>query len=114
MSSGNVGFMNKAPIQERVIAQDGTLTDIWKKYFDSVSQTLGLVIVHDRFNINSIVPGVNPGQEVPVTNVISMTTVQRQALENAITGDVIYDTDLNAFVFRQGGSWVIFTPTVVP
>jgi hypothetical protein len=95
-------FLPEAPIYEDAITSDNKMTDIWKNHLDSISQTLGLVVTHDRFD--------NTKQETPVFSVIGMTTAQRNQLQNAFNGVIIYNTTTNAFNFRQGGAWVTFTP----
>lgn len=98
----NAAFMATPPIEERASEPDGKLTDIWKNHFDAISQALGLVIVHDRFN--------DTKQETPVTVVITMERPRINQLDNAIDGTILYDLTNKYFIFRQNGAWVTFTP----
>jgi hypothetical protein len=102
MSNINAAFMAVPPIEEKIVDENGKLTDIWKNHFDAISQTLGLVVVHDRFN--------NTKQETPVTVVIAMEQVDRDQLDNAIDGTILYNRTTNRFNFREAGTWVTFTP----
>lgn len=101
MSNINAAFMALPPIGDNVITEDNKFTDAWKNHFDAISQTLGLVVVHDRFN--------NSKQETPVTVVIAMSEAQRNQLDNAIDSTIIYNTDTNRFNFRESGAWWTFT-----
>ncbi len=101
MSNINAAFMATPPIQEKAVEEDGTLTDIWKNHFDAISQALGLVIVHDRFN--------NSKQETPVTVVIAMEQSARDQLDNAVDSTIIYNKTTNRFNFRESGAWWTFT-----
>ncbi len=102
MSNTDAEFMAVPPIQDVVITSDNKFTDAWKNHFDAISQTLGLVVVHDRFNTTK--------QETPITVVISMSTAQRNDLDNAVNSTIIYNTDTHRFNFRENGAWVTFTP----
>jgi hypothetical protein len=97
----NAAFMATPPIEERAVDENGKLTDIWKNHFDAISQALGLVIVHDRFN--------NTKQETPVTVVITMSEANRNQLDNAINGTIIYNETTNRFNFRESDAWWTFT-----
>lgn len=103
MSNINAAFMALPPIYDNVLTEENKFTDAWKNHFDAISQTLGLVVVHDRFNNSE-------KQETPVTIVITMTEAQRDSLDNAINGSIIYNTTTNRFNFRENGAWVTFTP----
>lgn len=103
MSRLNSPFLAIPPVQDKVITSDNVFTDIWKNHFDSISQTLGLVVVHDRLNNAD-------KQETPVTIVIAMSLANRNLLQNAIDGSIIYNTDTKRFNFRENGAWVTFTP----
>jgi len=98
----NAAFMATPPIEEVAVEEDRKLTDIWRNHFDAISQALGLVIVHDRFN--------DTKQETPVTVVITMHQARRDQLDNAIDGTIIYNLDTKRFNFRENGAWVTFTP----
>lgn len=102
MSHANAAYMSPPPIQEKVVTEDNKFTDVWKNHFNSISQTLGLVIAHDRFNTSK--------QETPVTVVIAMKEAQRNDLQNAVDGMIMYNIDTNRFNFRESGTWVTFTP----
>lgn len=98
----NSAFMAVPPIEDQVLTGENIFTDTWKNHFDAISQTLGLVVVHDRFN--------NTKQETAVTVVIPMDQAKRNQLDNAINGSIIYNTTTNRFNFRENGAWVTFTP----
>lgn len=100
----NSGFMATPPIEEAPIDNStGRFTDMWKNHFDTISQTLGLVIGHDRLNNAE-------KQETPVTIIIAMFESDRDLLENAIDGTILYNKTTNRFNFRENGAWVTFTP----
>lgn len=99
----NSGFMATPPIEETAIDIDGKFTDMWKNHFDTISQTLGLIIGHDRLNNSE-------KQETPVTLIIAMSGANRDLLQNAIDGTILYNTTTNRFNFRENGTWVTFTP----
>ncbi|SRR5258706_5459503 len=101
MSNINAAFMASPPIQEDVVTVDNKFTDVWKNHFDAISEALGLVVVHDRFNTSK--------EETPLTIVISMSLVQRNDLDNAIDGAIIYNNTTNRFNFRESGAWWTFT-----
>lgn len=98
----NAAYLPVAPIHDDVLTSDNKLEDSWKNHFDAISQTISLVVVHDRFN--------DTKQETPVTRVIEMKEARRDQLDNARDGTIIYNLDTNKFNFRQGGAWVTFTP----
>ena len=65
----------------------------------------GRVIVQDYL----IVGGVRT-TEVPTLQLPSMTTTERNQLDNARDGIAIYNTTTGRTNFREGGAWVTFTP----
>ena len=74
-----------------------------ERYKDAISETLGLVVVHDRLNNAA-------KQETPVTVVIAMSEANRDLLQNAIPGSIIFNEDSDRFNFKQASGWVTFTP----
>ena len=99
----NSSFMAAPPIQDKVLTANNVFTDAWKNHFDAISETLGLVVVHDRLNNAA-------RQETPVTVVIRMKQADRDLLQNAIPGSIIYNEDTDRFNFKQASGWVTFTP----
>jgi len=102
MSRLNAPFLAVPPIQDKVITSANVFTDIWKNHFNSISQTLGLVVTHDRLNNAA-------KQETPVTIVIEMLEADRNLLQNAIDGSIIYNKTTGRFNFREQGAWWTFT-----
>lgn len=95
-------FLPTPPIYEQLATPDNRITDIWKNHLDSISQTLGLVLLQDRFN--------DTKQEASISMVISMQRPRINQLENTPNGTILYDLTNNYFIFRQAGAWVTFTP----
>jgi hypothetical protein len=103
-------YLSEAPIYEDALTttrkdtdvKNIKVSDVWKRHIDSVTETIGLVVRHDRFNSSK--------QETPVFCVISMTQAERNDLQNAYDGMVIYNTTTNRFNFREAGAWVTFAP----
>lgn len=98
----NSPFLPVAPIYEELTTVNNRMTDSWKNHMDAISNTIGYVVVHDRFN--------DTKQETPVTRVIAMEQARRNQLENAVDGTIIYNLTTNRFNFRESGLWVTFTP----
>lgn len=108
MSNGAVPtpYISDAPIYDPFFEEDGnTITNSWKNWLNSISQGTGYLIVHD-FLING---GVR-ATEVALLQVPSMTTAQRNSLDNARDGTIIYNTTTLRTNFRENGAWVTFTP----
>lgn len=99
MSNPQTPYISTPPIDDEVLTKDNKLTDIWKNHFDSISENIGYVVGHDRLN-NAI------KQETPVITVITMTEANRDLLQNARNGTIIYNTDTHKFNFRENGAWV--------
>lgn len=102
MMTVNTPYLPAATIYEEVLTADNRLTDPWKNHMDAISESLGYVVVQDRF--------ADTKQETPLTAILSMPQARRDQLENAINGAIIYNTDTNRFNFRENGAWVTFTP----
>jgi len=110
-SSGNVTNMYGVLVTTDDTST-GTATNVYGVYVNSVTDggTLNYAIYTNdgpcRFGDDVKVEGE---LEVSTTTggfiVPRMTTTQRGAL-TAVDGMIVYDTDLNAFYFRENGSWV--------
>ena len=100
-------FLPESPIYDKVVKQDGTLQDQWVNWTNSVSRTIGYAVVHDRFFDPLSSPIIS--QETPVNRVVPMTEAQRDILQNAYDGSIIYNLTTNRFNFRENGNWVTFT-----
>jgi hypothetical protein len=98
----NSPFISVPPIDAPLVKKDNTIGDEWKNHMDAITQNLGFIVSHDRFDSTK--------EETPVITVISLTTAQRNDLQNARNGTVIYNTTTNRFNFRENGAWVTFTP----
>lgn len=103
-------YLSEAPIYEDVLTtkrndidiKNIKIGDVWKRHIDSVTQTLGLVVRHDRFDTSK--------QETPVLCLISMTQAERDDLQNAYNGMALYNLTTNRVNFRENGAWVTFAP----
>lgn len=99
--SNDSPFLQYPPIYDNLSTHDNKMTDIWKNHIDSITQVMGYVVAHDRFN--------DTKQEVAVSQVRSMTLARRNQLQNAANGTILYITDTNLFNVRQNGAWWSFT-----
>lgn len=99
-------FIANPPIYDAFYESNGTeISNPWQNWLNSVTKVMGRIIVQDYL----IVGGVRV-TEVPTLQAISMTTTERNQLDNARDGVIIYNTDTAVFNFRQGGAWVTFAP----
>lgn len=108
MSNGIVPtpYISDPPIYDPFFEPNtNTITVSWKNWLNSISQSIGYVIIHDFL----ITGGVRSG-EVALLQVPSMTTAQRNSLDNARDGTIIYNTTTLRTNFRENGAWVTFTP----
>lgn len=111
--TGNPGYLPEAPIYDPIILEDAVkvgiieLTDPWRNWFNSITRTMGNVITHD------VRDDAGPPilkDDVYLVEVPHFTTVQRDQLQNARDGVIVYNTTTSRFNFREGGTWVTFTP----
>lgn len=100
-------FIAEPPAYDLFFESDGkTISNAWLNWLNSVTRVLGYVVVQDY-----LLSGLNERiQEVPLLQAISMTTVDRDSLDNARDGTIIYNTTTNRMNFRENGAWVTFTP----
>jgi hypothetical protein len=98
-------FIADPPIYNDLFNRNGSISNSWSNWFDSITRVTGRVIVHDYL----IVGGVRT-QEFPTLQAISMTTTERDSLDNARDGVIIYNTTTGRMNFREGGAWVTFVP----
>lgn len=97
-------FIAEPPIYNRLLTLDKEISNSWSNWFNSITKVMGYCIVHDYL----IIGGVR-AQEVPVLTAVSMTKAERDSLDNARDGSIIYNTTSGRMNFREGGAWVTFT-----
>lgn len=96
-------FLSEAPINDKLLNEDGTLTDSWRNWFNAITRTLGYSVTHARFDTSK--------EETPITEMVTIpTTAKRDDLQNPTNAKVIYNEETGRFNFREGGTWVTFTP----
>jgi hypothetical protein len=99
-------FIAEPPIYNSFFEENRlTMSNSWQNWLNSITRVMGFIIVQDF-----LIVGGERVEEVPTLQAISMSTTDRNSLDNARNGVIIYNTDTNAFNFRQGGTWVTFTP----
>lgn len=77
------------PVYDNLVKSDSKrMSDIWKDFIATFTQTLTGYLSQN-------------GIFVP-----PLTTAQRDALQNVINGQLIYNTTLNKFQGRENGAWV--------
>ena len=99
-------FISEPPIYDDFLDKDGKMTNAWVNWINSVTRIMGYAIVHDYI--------INPAddvkeEETPLLQAISLTTTNRNRLQNARNGTILYNETNNIMNFREGGSWVTFT-----
>ena len=99
--------MAQPPIYNNFFDADNkTISGAWKNYINSITRITGLVIVNDW--IIDAISG-NRTNQVATWVAPRFTESERDRLENAWDGMVIYNTDTNKINFRENGIWVTFT-----
>jgi hypothetical protein len=108
----SVPFLNEAPIYDDLLQETNVLSNSWQTWFNSITQTTGYIITHDRFTPVSPPTPIpdDDGDEVVLLSATQLTEAQRDRLENARNGIILYNTTTNRFNFRENGAWVTFTP----
>lgn len=102
-------FINEPPIYNDFLDDDGAITDSWTNWLNSITQVMGYTIVHDY--IVRTVPQFQR-EEVPILQALGYSESDRDLLENARDGSVVYNTTTSRMNFREGGAW--FTFAAVP
>lgn len=100
-------FIAEPPIYNDLLDENGKVKGEWVNWLNSITRVMGYTIIHDYI--------VNPAdyvkeKEVPLLFATPLTTTQRDRLESARNGTILYNTTTNQFNFRAGGTWVTFTP----
>lgn len=99
-------FIAEPPIYNPFFDADGkTISNSWQNWLNSVTRVMGYCIVHDY-----LISGGVRFEEVPLLTATSMTTADRNLLDNARDGTIIYNTTTGRMNFREGGAWVTFVP----
>jgi len=101
-------FIAEPPIYDQFFKEDGvTISNPWVNWLNSVTRVMGYCIVQDY--IKNPISGeiIN---EVPLLQATSMTQTDRNNLDNARDGTIIYNLTTGRMNFREGGAWVTFTP----
>lgn len=99
-------FIAEPPIYNDLLDENSKIKGEWVNWLNSITRVMGYVIVHDYI--------VNPAdnvkeQETPLLQAVALTTTQRDRLENARDGTILYNLTTNRFNFRENGTWVTFT-----
>lgn len=100
-------YLPEAPVYDKLLKEDGELSDSWLNWINSVTRTTGYSVAHDRFFDHLASPIID--EATAVTRVIEITTANRNLLQNAANGTIIYNSDTNRHNFRENGAWVTFT-----
>lgn len=100
-------FLPEAPIYDKVLDDNGYLTDSWRNWVNAITRVTGYAITHGRFATSR--------QETPLTEAISLPdTATRNDLLNPKDSTYMYNVNTGRFNFREGGAWVTFAPIPVP
>jgi hypothetical protein len=101
-------FLNDPPVYDELLETiDRTkLNDSWSNWFDDVVESMGQCITHDFI----VDPITGDRRDAAILMATGGSITDRNNLENARNGSIWYNTDTDQFNFRQGGSWVTFTP----
>lgn len=83
-----------------------TIDPAWVNWINSITNVMGRVIVHDWVKDLS----GKRIQEVALLQAISMAQAERDNLDSARNGTVLYNTTTNRMNFRENNAWVTFTP----
>ena len=98
-------FISEPPIYDDLINDDKKIHDSWINWFNSITRVMGYNIVHDYI----IDPATDVRDDINLLQAPSLTTTQRDQLENARNGTIIYNLTTDRFNLREGGAWVTFT-----
>jgi hypothetical protein len=97
-------FLSEPPIYDDFLDEEGNITYAWVNWLNSITRVTGYNIVHD-YAINAS----GERDDINLLQVTSLTTPQRNSLENARDGTAIYNSTTGRMNFREGGSWVTYT-----
>ena len=108
MSSTLPPYMAQPPIYDAFLKSDNkTMSSNWENYVNSITRITGLVIVNDwilqpvsKKRISSVATLVAP----------QFSEIDRNNLDNAWNGMLIYNITSKRINFRENDTWVTFTP----
>lgn len=100
-------FIAEPPIYDKFFNYDGiTISNPWVNWLNSITRVTGYTIILD----NIVDPITNNRSEVALLQMTSLSTADRNNLQNALNGTVIYNLSTNRTNFREGGAWWTFAP----
>ncbi|HWI50080.1 MAG TPA: hypothetical protein VNU45_17865 [Rummeliibacillus sp.] len=115
-------YLANPPIYDKLLDENGMLTTNWQNWFNSITQIMGFGITHDSIKDSSV-----GRKDASILACPAYSTADRDNLDNARQGTVIFNTDYSGtpsgpqFQFQitdtSAGSsptWVTFTPVAVP
>lgn len=100
-------FMSEPPIYDPLFDDDGTMFNSWVNWFNSITRVTGYVIVHDYI----VKTSPNERNDVPLLTAISYSEADRDLLQNARNGTIIYNTDTDKINIRENNAWRQITTT---
>jgi hypothetical protein len=100
-------YLSDHPINDPFFDKKGQVSDVYRNWFNSVTQVTGFVITHDSYirDKNALPANLQPGGDVPLLAATRMKTTEIDALQHARNGSIVYDTDLDKFKFRENNAW---------
>lgn len=100
-------YMAQPPIYDYLFNDNGEISNPWQNYINSITRVTGLVIVNDW-----IVNPITNNRTTSVATLVAPAFSQsdRNKLDNAWNGMIIYNTDTKRMNFRENDAWVTFTP----